>query len=183
MPEAKGYRLRFERDDLDLQDLSRLLLALDAIYELAVESVFDSERSVIVAEQDVITVHDGGRPLVTRITKSSPLVIDLASVSQTGAAAAALYGFSWVFRHPEDIGAWFQQLRVGWYGAKARALQAQLLVEEIERTAGGVSIENVVTDVDDRVVRARSPIRFRPASSREASGRHTETPSEIDLSN
>lgn len=73
-------------------------------------------------------------PQVARITKQSPLVVDLlfssAPYATSGLAAAIVIG---ALKHPAAIGSWIPSVSEGWHEARSRALRARKDMLEAQR--------------------------------------------------
>ncbi|MEV5558042.1 hypothetical protein AB0L44_30680 [Nonomuraea wenchangensis] len=74
-----------------------------------------------------------GLARLTRISMASPLVADLAVTGMSGAGiiSATVY----LFKHPDQIGAWFPKLQTSWWKGREEALKAKQSFEKL-RDAG-----------------------------------------------
>ncbi|MEU6725993.1 hypothetical protein ABZ917_20015 [Nonomuraea wenchangensis] len=74
-----------------------------------------------------------GLARINRISMASPLVADLVvgGMSGAGIISATVY----LFRHPDQIGAWFPKLQTSWWKGREEALKAKQSFEKL-RDAG-----------------------------------------------
>jgi hypothetical protein len=166
---ARGYRLTFAREPLDLGELAELFSILDELYVLATAASAgprewfngypDGSQPVLVR-----------RPYVGRVSKQSPWVVELIQVAEEyGPYGVGLALLIAILRNPEEIGRFPFRVAEGWLeglinvrtlrrklhqlGREANELAGPITAEEFEaedpeRPEGPADGEEGTTDID-----------------------------------
>lgn len=119
------FTITVGQEVLTLPDIAHQLIVLDQAWVVA--TVFAAYRAGLNEQLEKVDAGFIPRPYDIRITKHSPLVVDVAvnDVLQWGLTSGAAAMFVYFVRKPRHLGSFFNDIVAGWHHSAADAEAAK----------------------------------------------------------